>query len=68
MVKVEVKQSLYRPGQEVEAPRFQDSRRMKGLRLSALGTGRLYLRKYSWYAFLLEAECGRTDYVNEKFK
>ena len=23
-------------------------------------------RKYSWYSFLLEAECGRKDYVNEK--
>jgi hypothetical protein len=29
-------------GQEVEAPRFQDSRHMKVLRLSALRTGRLY--------------------------
>ena len=28
--------------QEVEAPRFQDSRRMKVVRLSALRTGRLY--------------------------
>jgi hypothetical protein len=31
-------------------------------------------RKYSWYSFLLEAEstpgpqCGRKDYVNEKFQ
>jgi len=25
-------------------------------RVSALRTGRLYLRKYSWYSFLLEAE------------
>ena len=28
--------------QETEAPRFQDSRHMKVVRLSALGTGRLY--------------------------
>ena len=55
--------------QEVEAPRFQDSRHMKVVRLSALRTGRLYhSRKYSWYSFLLEAEstpwaqCGRKDY------
>jgi len=26
------------------------------VRLSALRTGRLYPRKYSWYSFLLEAE------------
>jgi hypothetical protein len=42
-----VKQSHYRPGQalrvqEVEAPRFQDSRHMKVARLSALRTVRLY--------------------------
>ena len=27
-----------------------------GGRLSALRTGRLYAKKYSWYSFLLEAE------------
>jgi len=27
-----------------------------GGRLSALSTGRLYSKKYSWYSFLLEAE------------
>jgi hypothetical protein len=42
-----VKQSHYRSGQdqrfqEVKAPRFQDSRHMKAVRLSALRTGRLY--------------------------
>ena len=31
--------------QEVEAPRFQDNRHMKVVRLSALGTGRLYPQK-----------------------
>ena len=37
-------QSLYRPWgfQEVETPIFQDSRHKKMVRLSALGTGRLY--------------------------
>ena len=24
--------------------------------------------KYSWYSFLLEAECGWKDYVNEKYQ
>ena len=45
------------------------------VRLSALRTGRFYpARKYSWYSFLLEAgsipgpQCGRKDYVNEKFQ
>jgi hypothetical protein len=44
---------------------------MKMVRLSALRTGHLYPRKYSWYSFLLEAEsspgpwCGQKDYVNE---
>jgi hypothetical protein len=47
---------------------------MKVVRLSALYTGRLYPRKYSWYSFLLEAEStpgpelDRKDYVNEKFQ
>ena len=46
-VNVKVKQSHYRPGrpwgfQEVETPRFQDTRHMKVVRLSALRTGRLY--------------------------
>ena len=42
--------------QEVEAPRFQDNRHMKVVRLSA-PTHRPPLppRKYSWYSFLLEA-------------
>jgi hypothetical protein len=44
--------------QEVEGPRFQDSRHIKVVRLSALKTGHLYLppRIYSWYSFLLEAK------------
>jgi len=42
--------------QDVEIPRFQDSRHMKVVRLPALRTSCLYPRKYSWYSFLLEAE------------
>jgi hypothetical protein len=44
---VKVKQSYYRPWgfQEVEAPRFQDSRHMRMVGLSALSTGRLYLQE-----------------------
>ena len=42
--KVKVKQSYYRLWgfQEVEAPRFQDIRHMKMVRLSTLRTGRLF--------------------------
>jgi hypothetical protein len=40
----------------VEAPRFEDNRHMKVVKLPAQRTGRLYLRrKYSWCSFLLEA-------------
>jgi hypothetical protein len=39
--------------QELEAPRFQNNRHMKVVRLSALRTGCLYPRKHSWYSFLL---------------
>jgi hypothetical protein len=45
---------LYRPWglQEVEAPRFQDNRHIKVVRLWALRTGRLYLHsRYPWYHF-----------------
>jgi hypothetical protein len=46
-----------RGSQEDEAPRFQDNRHMKVVRLSALLTGSLYPpSKYSWYSFLLKAE------------
>jgi hypothetical protein len=37
-----VKQSHNRPGQEVDAPRFHDSRRTKVVRFSTLRTGCLY--------------------------
>jgi len=43
--------------QEDEAPRFQDNRHMKVVRLSALRTGHLYPPgNIPWYSFLLEAE------------
>jgi len=43
-----------------------------GGRLSALRTGRLYPKKYSWYSFLLEAEstqgpqCDQKDFMSMK--
>jgi len=51
-VKVKVKQSHYRPGrpwgfQEVEAPRFQNNRHIKVVRLTALRTSRLYPQETS---------------------
>ena len=61
MSKVKVKQSHYRPGQAqrvLRKLRFPDflATAQDGGTLSALRTGRLYPRKYSWYSFLLEAE------------
>jgi hypothetical protein len=51
-------------------PEFLNSRHMKVVRLSALGTGRLHPQEI----FMLEAEwtpgpqCSRKDYVNEEFQ
>src|SRR5215510_2532341 len=39
---------------------------MKVARLSALRTGRVYPRKYSWYSFLLEAESTPGPYCDRK--
>jgi len=39
---VRVKQTLYRTGQQVEAPRFHDNQHRKMVTLLALRTGRLY--------------------------
>jgi hypothetical protein len=61
-VKVKVKVSLYR---RLMLPVFLDNRNVKVAISSALGTGRLYPRRYTWYSFLLQADstpgpqCGR---------
>jgi hypothetical protein len=60
--------------QEVEAPRFQDTRHMKVVSSQPYAPAVFSSRKYSWYSFLLEAkstpgpQCDRKDYVNEKFQ
>ena len=54
--------------QEVEAPRFQDNRHMQVVRLSAIRTGRLYPKKYSWHSFLLEAEASPGTIVKPQLK
>ena len=47
--------------QDVEAPRFQDNRHIKVVRLSALRTGRFYTppSKYSQYSHMSEAVVSR---------
>ena len=75
-VKINPCTGLDRPlgSQNVEDPRFNENQHMKVVRLSALRTGHIYPKEYSWYSFLLEAEstprlqCGRKDYVIGKFQ
>jgi hypothetical protein len=55
--KLQVKLSLYMPGQALRVPRVSENRHMKVVRLSALCNSHLYSpEKYPFYSFLLEAE------------
>ena len=78
-VKLKVKQSHYRSGQGLRVPEDLDSQISRqsahegGKVVSPTHRPPLPPRIYSWYSFLLETEptprpqCGRKDYVNEKF-
>ena len=75
-----LKQSNYTPGQSQSVPGGRGSQISRqsahedGKVVSPTHRPPLPPRKYSWYSFLLEAEstpgpqCGRKDYVNEKFQ
>ena len=76
-VLVKAKQRLDRPQgfHGVETPRFHDSRHMKLASLSAIRTGCLYppgnntgTHSSGAESTLGPCECGRKDYVNEKFQ
>jgi hypothetical protein len=80
ILKANVKQSHYRPGQTLTVPGdwgSQTSRQSAhegGKVVSPTHRPPLLPRNYFWYSFLLEAEstqgpqCGRQDYVSEKLQ
>jgi len=71
---------MYKPGQTLRVPGgcdFQISRQSaneRGKVASPTHRSPLPHSKYTWYSFMIEAEstpgpqCGRKDYVNEKFQ